>query len=85
MSTLCLSVSLFCRAHNLPQPLLSFGLLSIFPPGALYRTPAQSFGVKYTDQFEWASELKSPVWTGGPSHLTQVIYIFMEREREREM
>jgi hypothetical protein len=60
------------RAHNLPQPLLSFGVVSLFPPGALYRTPPNTLGVKYTDEFEWGSSLRSPMWRGGPSHLPQV-------------
>lgn len=60
------------KAHNLPQPFLSFGVVSLFPPGALYRTPPHTVGVKYTNEFEWGSNLRSPVWRGGPSHLPQV-------------
>jgi len=60
------------KAHNLPYAFLSFGIVSLFPPGALYRSPSQTTGVKFTTQFDWSSSLRSPIWTGGPSHVPQV-------------
>lgn len=61
------------NAHNLPHPALSFGVVSLVPPGTLYRSPPQpATGVRFTDDFEPESSLRSPVWKGGAGHLQQV-------------
>ena len=69
-------IQIGCRsaAGLAPPHAMCWAILSVHPPGSLYKTPreVQSDRFRITEAHDFSADLRAPIWPGRASHLPEV-------------